>query len=95
MSGVMMPRRDTPKPPAALKGLWRAALDAHPIQLAWSPDSQIDRKKATLLASTAFKDAIAGVVWSPDDRWIAIAGIGTITVAALLSSLPGVGHERW
>jgi WD40 repeat protein len=47
---------------------------------------KIDKKKAALLASTVFKDAIAGVVWSPDDRWIAIADdIGTIAVAALLS----------
>jgi WD40 repeat protein len=38
----MMQRKDKPKPPsAALKALWRRAIDDHPIGLAWSPDGKM------------------------------------------------------
>jgi WD40 repeat protein len=42
MSRVLMQRKDKPKPSQQpLKTLWRAAMDDHPIGLAWSPDGNL------------------------------------------------------
>ena len=55
MSRIMMQRKDKPKPQQPpLKTLWRAAIDDHPIGLAWSPDGKLlayaanDRDPATV-----------------------------------------------
>lgn len=43
---------------------------------------RVEKKKSTMLTSAVFKDAIAGIAWSPDDRCIAVADeVGTVAVA--------------
>jgi len=45
---------------------------------------RVEKKKSTLLTSAVFKDPIAGIAWSPDDRCIAVVDeIGTVSVAQL------------
>jgi WD40 repeat protein len=41
MSGLMMQRKDKPKPPqASIKTRWQTTIDDHPIQVGWSPDGK-------------------------------------------------------
>jgi len=43
---------------------------------------RVEKKKAMLLTSAVFKDPIAGIAWSPDDRCIAVADeFGTVATA--------------
>jgi WD40 repeat protein len=45
---------------------------------------RVERKKSALLTSATFKDPIAGITWSPDDRCVAVTDeIGTVAVALL------------
>ena len=45
---------------------------------------RVEKKKSVLLTSAVFKDPIAGIAWSPDDRCIAVVDeIGTVSVAKL------------
>jgi len=45
---------------------------------------RVEKKKSALLTSAVFKDPIAGIAWSPDDRYIAVVDeIGTVSVAQL------------
>jgi len=43
---------------------------------------RVEKKKSTLLTNAVFKDPIAGIAWSPDDRCLAVVDeIGTVSAA--------------